>query len=198
MKKAALLFLLLAVAPSCIFSVSLGAERWALIEDVHGDRLRLETVSDKVWARLVQLYQNRSERWICGIVERYENEWGFRFDPKTIIVAEVTIEVWQTTIRGISENLDYWLGETAVVGARVVEVHQSPPVGGIWVAPNKLELLAPWIELNAVIVLSLIATVVFVKLRKKKQRIFHFFFTMPICNIKLPPKQTIKEPVKCM
>jgi len=56
MKKAALLFLLLAVAPSCIFSVSLGAERWALIEDVHGDRLRLETVSDKVWARLVQLY----------------------------------------------------------------------------------------------------------------------------------------------
>ena len=169
MKKTALFFLLSTVfASSCIFSGSLAAERWALIEDVHDDKLRVETFSDEVWAQLVQLYYNGSERWIGGIVEIYENEWGFRFDPKTIIVKEVTIEVWQTTIRGISENLDYWLGEMAVVGAGVVEVHQSSPVGGVWVSPNKLGLLAPWIGLSAVIVLSLVATVVFVKFRKKR------------------------------
>lgn len=82
-------------------------ERWALIEDINGDHLRVETVSEEVWAELVHLYQNRSERWIGGIAETYENEWGFRFDRKAIIVAEVTIEVWQTTIKGISEGLDY-------------------------------------------------------------------------------------------
>jgi len=169
MKKIALLFLLSAVFASCIFSSSLAEERWALIEDIQGSRLKVETFSDEVWAQLVQLYYNGSERWIGGIVEKYENEWGFRFDPKTIIVAEVTIEAWQTTIRGISENLDYWLGETAVVGARVIEIHQDPPVGGVWIAPNKLELLAPWIGLSAVIALSLVATAGFFKLRKKKQ-----------------------------
>lgn len=145
-------------------------ERWAVIEDINGDHLIVETVSEEVWAEMVQLYQNGSERWIGGIVKTYENEWRFRFDPETILVAENTIEVWQTTIRGISGGLDYWLGRMAVVSARVVEVHQPLPVGGIWVAPNKLELLTPWIGLTAVIVLSLVATVVFVKPRKKKHQ----------------------------
>ena len=70
MKKTALLFLLSTVfASPCIFSVSLAEERWTLIEDVHRDRLRVETFSDGVWAQLVQLYHSRSERWIGRIVE---------------------------------------------------------------------------------------------------------------------------------
>jgi len=170
MKKTVLFFLLSAVFASSIFSPCLAAERWALIEDIHGDRLRVETFSDEVWAQLVWLYYNGSRRWIGGIVERYDNEWGFRFDPKTIIVAEVTIEVWQTTIRGISDNLDYWLGGTAVVGARVVEVRQSPPVGGIWVAPNKLELLAPYIALTILLAVA-VSTVVYIKKRKRDTEI---------------------------
>jgi hypothetical protein len=94
----------------------------------------VETTSDEVWSLLVQLYYNRSERWIGGIVEEYANEWGFRFDPNTIIVEVTVIEVWQTTIKGISENLNYWLGETACVGAKVVEInpetaiHVDPPL----------------------------------------------------------------------
>ena len=141
-------------------------ERWAVIEDSHGDRLRVETVSEEVWAELVQLYQNRSERWIGGIVETYENEWGFRFDPHTILVAENTIEVWQTTIKGISEDLDYWLGQTAVVGARVIEIHSPPSVGGITIPINKLALLAPYIGLTLAIS---VATVVYVKRGKKNE-----------------------------
>jgi len=101
-------------------------DRWAVIEDINKDRLRVETTDDKVWTTLVQLYQNGSERWIGGIVESYINEWGFRFNPDTILVAVITIEVWQTTVRGISQNLGYWLGNMAVVGAKVVEIH--PPV----------------------------------------------------------------------
>ena len=98
-------------------------DRWAVIEDVNIDPLRVETVSDEVWADLVPLYHNGSVRWIGGIVERYNNEWRFRFDPNTILVAENVIEVWQTTIRGISEDLDYWLGNMACVGAKVVAIN---------------------------------------------------------------------------
>jgi parallel beta-helix repeat protein len=98
-------------------------DSWAVIQDSKGDRLRVETSRDEVWAVLVQLYHNGSERWIGGIVERYNNEWGFRFDPNTILIAEITIEAWQTTIRGISQNLDYWLGHMAVVDAQVVAIN---------------------------------------------------------------------------
>ena len=143
-------------------------ERWAVIEDVQGDRLKVETVSEEVWAQLLQLYHNRSQRWIGGTVEKYENEWGFRFDPNTIIVAEVTIEVWQTTIRGISENLNYWLGETAVVGAKVTEIHQSPPVGGITIPVDKLALPAPCIGLASTILITAAATVTYLKLKRGK------------------------------
>jgi len=141
--------------------------RWAMIEDVNSDCIKVETNSDEVWAKLVQLYQNGSERWIGGIVERYENEWGFRFDPDTIMVAEVTIEVWQTTIRGISENLDYWLGEMAVVGARVIEIHSPPPVGGVWIPIDKFSLLAPYIGLISTIIIATVVTAIHAKRKKR-------------------------------
>jgi len=143
--------------------------RWAVIEDTRRDSLRVETVSDEVWAQLFQLYYNRSERWIGGIVETYENQWGFRFDPKTIIVAEVTIEVWQTTIRGISENLAYWLGKMAVVGAKVVEIHQSSPVGGIIIPVDKVASPAPYIALAFIILIATAATATYVKLKRGKE-----------------------------
>jgi ribosomal protein L18 len=97
--------------------------RWALIEDLHGDRLVVETASDEVWSQLVQLRQNGSRLWIGGIVERYDNSWGFRFKPKSLTVAEVTAEGSQATIRYISENLDQWLGRWAYVAAKVTETH---------------------------------------------------------------------------
>lgn len=120
-----------------VFSSS--QERWAIIEDFNGDQLKVETTSDEVWSMLVQLYYNGSERWIGGIVEEYANEWGFRFDPNTIIVEVSVIEVWQTTIEGISQNLDYWLGEMACVWAKVIEInpettiHVDPPLTEVYV-----------------------------------------------------------------
>jgi hypothetical protein len=108
---------------------SISLERWAVIEEDNGDRLKVETVQDKIWSQLVQLYHNRSHRWIGGKVEEYVNEWDFRFDPNTIIVENVTIEVCQTTIQQISENLDYWLGqEKACVWAKVVLINPVPVV----------------------------------------------------------------------
>jgi hypothetical protein len=100
--------------------------RWALIEDFDGSRLSVETTSDVVWSQLVQLHENGSRLWIGGIVERYNNSWGFRFRTESLSVAEMTAEAYQATIKYISQNLDYWLGlGRAYVAAIVVETHSS-------------------------------------------------------------------------
>jgi len=44
----------------------------------------------------------------------------------------------------------------------------APPVGGVWVPINKLELFAPWIGLASLMIVS-VASVVYVKHRKKEQ-----------------------------
>jgi len=101
-------------------------DRWAVIKDVNGDRIAVETVSDEVWSQLVQLNQNGSERFVGGIVVKYNNRWGFRFDPNTVTVAEVTAEGLQATIRYISKNLDYWLTiGWAYVHAKFTEIHSK-------------------------------------------------------------------------
>jgi hypothetical protein len=100
--------------------------RWAVIQDLYGSRLAVEPTNDTVWARLVGMHGDGSRLWVGGVVERYANGWGFRFRPDTVRVAEITAEGLQSTIRGISEDLDYWLGlGWAYVNAGVVEVHGS-------------------------------------------------------------------------
>jgi hypothetical protein len=99
--------------------------RWAVIEDVNGDRIAVETPDDAVWAELLSLHANGTEQWVGGPLERYGNAWGFRFVPANLTVAEVTAEGLQTTLREIRADPDYWLGVgIAYVGARVVEVHE--------------------------------------------------------------------------
>lgn len=102
-------------------------DRWAVITDSKGDIIAVETTSDTVWSQLVELHQNQTQMWIGGFVEEYDNTWGFRFDPDTIIVAEVTVEGAQSDIRGISGDLNYWMNvwaREAYVLANVVETHE--------------------------------------------------------------------------
>jgi len=97
--------------------------RWAVLEDVNGDRMAVEPVDDHIWSEIVQLNQNGSRMFVGGIVERYDNKWGFRFKPDSVRLAQVTAEGLQATIRYISENIDYWLNGWAYVSAKVVEIH---------------------------------------------------------------------------
>ena len=83
--------------------------RWAIITDLNRDIIAVETTRDDVWNTLRELHQNQTIMWIGGIVEEYDNKWGYRFKPETLTVAEVTIEGGQTTIKELSENLDYWI-----------------------------------------------------------------------------------------
>ena len=102
-------------------------DRWAVISDSKGDIIAVETTNDTVWTQLAQLHQNQTQMWIGGIVEEYSSKWGFRFNPDTIIVAQITIEGAQSNISGISGDLHYWINvwarETYVL-AEVGEIHE--------------------------------------------------------------------------
>lgn len=102
-------------------------DRWAIIMDSEGDIIAVETTYDQIWNTLDNLHRNQTVMWVGGIVEGYDNKWGFRFKPDTIIIAQITIEGAQSNIRGISGDLDYWMNvwtkETYVL-ARVVEIHE--------------------------------------------------------------------------
>ena len=66
--------------------------------------------------------------WIGGIIEEYDNYWGFRFNPDTIVIAEITIEGAQATIQFISDDLDYWSNtwqNEAYVFAQVTQIHEE-------------------------------------------------------------------------
>ena len=98
-------------------------DRWAVIQDRNGDHIAVEPTGDDVWNTLVQLRGNMSERWIGSIVEKYNSKWGFRFKPENVTIAEFTVEGAQTTIRSISQDLDYWLNlGWAYVWAKVTEI----------------------------------------------------------------------------
>jgi hypothetical protein len=102
-------------------------QRWAVIVDSKGDIIAVETTDVEVWDILKALSLNQTVMWIGGFVEEYDNYWGFRFRPDSIIVAEITIEGAQSNIVGISGDLDYWInvwGKQAYVLATVSELHE--------------------------------------------------------------------------
>jgi FPC/CPF motif-containing protein YcgG len=99
--------------------------RWAVIQDVDGSMIAIETTDEALWNQLVQLQKNGTEMWIGGVVERYDNKWGFHFNPDTIIIAQFTIEGAQTTIHFLSEDIEYWINfGFAYIGSKVIEIHQ--------------------------------------------------------------------------
>ena len=102
-------------------------DTWAVIKDSKGDIMAIETIDPNVWDTLVGLHNNETEMWIGGIVEEYDNHWGFRFRSDTIIIAQITIEGAQSNIQGIHEALNYWIDvwtkETYVL-AKVIEIHE--------------------------------------------------------------------------
>jgi hypothetical protein len=102
-------------------------DTWAVIKDLKGDIIAVEATDPSVWHTLVYLHNNQTEMWVGGIIEEYDNYWGFRFRPDTIVIAEITIEGAQSSIQAISGDLNYWINiwtkETYVL-AKVIEIHE--------------------------------------------------------------------------
>lgn len=136
-----LVFLSIIIAAIILFSVVLvfinnadylsktkhDTQKWAVIVDSKGDIIAVETTDEEVWTILKALNLNQTEIWIGGLVEEYDNFWGFRFIPNSIIVAEITIEGAQSNIIGISGDLNYWINvwsKQAYVLATVLELHE--------------------------------------------------------------------------
>jgi hypothetical protein len=81
---------------------------WCVIQDVNGDTLRIGVASNETWQRLLDMRASGLRKWVGGKLVNANNEWGFTFDPDTIVVADVTVEALQTTLRLIKQNRDYW------------------------------------------------------------------------------------------
>ena len=100
---------------------------WVIILDSKDDVIAVETVDPNVWSSFVSLYKNKTEIWIGGIVEEYDNYWGFRFKPDSIVIAEITIKGAQSNIQAISQDLNYWIstwGKQTYVLAKVKEINE--------------------------------------------------------------------------
>ena len=75
-----------------------------------------------------------NQKIVNGIIIKqpvyYNPNWSFHYDPKTIGFAEATIELCQSTIQGIEDNLDGawpgWCPSTKLLG----EITPTPPGGG--------------------------------------------------------------------
>ena len=76
---------------------------------------------------------------------------------------ESILDLYNTTLINSQEQAITHTANDGTVIDNVV------PVGGIWITPNRLELLAPYIELASAISIVAVVTVVLVKRRKKKQ-----------------------------
>lgn len=90
------------------------------IQDVNGDTLKIEVANNETWNQLLAMKESGVRRWVGGKLVLANNTWGFTFDPNTIRVAEVTAEAFQTTLRLIKQDPNYWLGTICYVGAIVL------------------------------------------------------------------------------
>ncbi len=97
-----------------------------LVEDSVGDRMVIEVNASRQQAidALLEMHAAGTRKWVGGEVERYDNEFGFRFKPETIIVADFTAEALQAgKYRTIQEDFEYWQGlGTVYVLGKVVGV----------------------------------------------------------------------------
>jgi hypothetical protein len=83
-----------------------------MVEDPGGDRLIIEVAPglDAI-DDLLDMHRSGGTRWVGGRIERYDNRFGFRFDPETIVVANFTAEGLQAVFfETIQNNFTYWQG----------------------------------------------------------------------------------------
>jgi hypothetical protein len=107
------------------------SDSWVVMIDSKDDVIAVETSDPNVWESFSGLYKNQTEMWIGGIIEEYDNFWGFRFNPDSIVVSEITIEGAQSNIKAISQDLNYWIniwGKQTYVYAKVQEISDNATI----------------------------------------------------------------------
>jgi len=74
---------------------------------------------------LTEMSKTGEIKWVGGEIEQFDNEFGFRFKPDTITVADFTAEGLQASkYKFIQQDFEYWQGlGTIYVSGKVVQVH---------------------------------------------------------------------------
>ncbi|MFQ6013083.1 MAG: hypothetical protein ACE5LS_05510 [Thermoplasmata archaeon] len=88
-----------------------------LVEDPNGDRLeiRVDPSRQEAIDALMEMHVTGESKWVGGEIESFENEFGFRFKPNTIVVADLTAEGAQAVFyRTIQDDFAYWQAFGAV------------------------------------------------------------------------------------
>ena len=117
------LIMLLLLYAYMISRVELGEGEF-LVEDPSGDRMIVEAVDPEAIDHLVRQHGTGETKWVGGLIETFDNDYGFRFRPDTVVVANLTAGGLQAVYYDtISENLTYWqgLGQVYIEG-RVVRM----------------------------------------------------------------------------
>lgn len=104
-----------------------------LVEDPAGDRMIIEVDLGRQEAidALIEMHRTGQRKWVGGEIESFDNEFGFRFKPNTIIVADFTAEALQAVrYRTIQEDFTYWqgLGTVYIEGGVLAVPGQSAPI----------------------------------------------------------------------
>lgn len=94
-----------------------------VIRDSHGSTILLYVADGEVWQVLQTMKQQHLHKWVGGkLLRDTQSVLGFKFDSQNLIVADFTIETYQTWLLDISDRLEYWLSVgSAVVWAEVVD-----------------------------------------------------------------------------
>ncbi len=84
-----------------------------LVEDLVGDTMvvTVDPAREEALAALEEMASTGESMWVGGEVEPFDNAFGFRFEPDTVAVAEVTAEGLQAgSYQSIQDDLAYWQG----------------------------------------------------------------------------------------
>ena len=104
---------------------------WATIEDSKGNLISIDfpNTDNNIWDTLVKLNRNGTKIFIGGIIEQYQNKWGFHFKINSIEILRSVSEDRQANIEQISSDLNHWEnGQVVYIYSKVVETHILVPI----------------------------------------------------------------------
>jgi plastocyanin len=97
-----------------------------VVEDGNGDRMNIKVSSSnqEAFDALTSMVKTGETKWIGGKIQSFKNDYGFRFEPATVIVAEtVPQESDASQFKAVQKALDYWETLDAVyISGNVVSV----------------------------------------------------------------------------
>jgi len=109
-----------------VASVKPQVKKYCVLEDSSEDYIEIEVSAEEVWEQIVDMYNSGERKWVGGKLASSDNQWGFTFEPETVIVADSTAENLQTTFEQIKADPDYWFDiDICYINATAIGVRET-------------------------------------------------------------------------